>query len=103
MVTIRGGKLICARCPEEIEDGQLAECQSTPLHRECFFRLVIGSVCHVRRECSCYGGAHDGDPEGVTPREAAMLATLEWYRRNAPEMSEADVYRMYRGTERGEG
>lgn len=44
-----------------------------PEHIECFIRQSIGSVGHLRRHCSCYGGT-EGDPPGMTRREAAQAA-----------------------------
>jgi hypothetical protein len=43
-------------------------------HYECLMRGVIGSVGHLRRACSCYGGT-DEDPPGMTYRQAAIAAT----------------------------
>jgi hypothetical protein len=44
-----------------------------PLHLECHMRSSIGSVGHLQRRCSCYGG-HEGDPRGMSKREAARAA-----------------------------
>ncbi len=43
------------------------------LHRECAARSAIGSVGHIERRCSCYGGDVD-DPPGMSKREAAAAA-----------------------------
>lgn len=50
-------------------------------HYECFFRMFVGSVGHVRKECSCWGGKA-GDPPGMTRREAAKAAFEEYHRLN---------------------
>jgi hypothetical protein len=31
-------------------------------HYECTIRMVMGSVAHQRRECSCFGGVGEDDP-----------------------------------------
>lgn len=50
-------------------------------HLECFCRPVLGSVAHIERRCGCFvPGADEGDPPGMTRREAA-LASVETYRR----------------------
>lgn len=50
------------------------------IHIECHVRSVVGSIGHLRGECSCYGGTAE-DPPGVSRRqaalEAAVLAELE--------------------------
>lgn len=44
-------------------------------HRECFLRGVVGSAAHLEKRCTCFGGTdEDGDPPGLTKREAARLA-----------------------------
>lgn len=47
------------------------------MHRECLMRSVAGSVGHQMRTCSCYGGIGNGDPIGVSVRDAAIKAF--WY------------------------
>lgn len=48
-------------------------------HRNCALRQVIGSVAHLERRCGCYvSGASDGDPDGLTRRQAATLAVQRW-------------------------
>jgi hypothetical protein len=57
-------------------DGPLAY-----FHRDCHLRTVLGSVAHIQKLCSCFvPGASDGDPEGMTKREAARAAVLEYER-----------------------
>jgi hypothetical protein len=51
------------------------------MHRECHLRQVLGSVSHIWKRCSCYvPGATCGDPEGMTLREAAHAAVVEYER-----------------------
>jgi hypothetical protein len=50
-------------------------------HRECHLRQVLGSVAHIQKLCSCYvPGADEGDPVGMTKREAARAAVREYER-----------------------
>lgn len=73
---------LCAHCEEAITlsdswaksstvvVGQIAR---AAMHRECFMRLLVGSVGHQTRQCSCYGGTLE-DPRGLTRRQAARMA-----------------------------
>lgn len=49
-------------------------------HHECALRSVIGSVGHLRGTCSCSGGTEE-DPPGMSKREAARAAVVEWEKR----------------------
>lgn len=62
-------------------------------HRECFLRLVFGSVAHQEHRCKCYGGG-DEDPPGLTRREAATAA-MELGNR----LAAARILARYRKTE----
>ncbi len=71
----------CTYCGEEVgpQDSGVIMPHMTnntwaelPNHRECFIRTIFGSIGHQLRTCSCYGGK-EGDPEGLTLREAAKL------------------------------
>jgi hypothetical protein len=73
----------CVWCTEPIEAGERCwRFANGPLaHRVCALRQVIGSVAHLERRCSCYvPGADEGDPEGLTRREAAGAAVTAWMR-----------------------
>lgn len=73
----------CMHCGEDVRDGEPARdmpihylCGAREverIHLECALRMVVGSVGHQLRECSCFGGTRD-DPEGMTRREAARAA-----------------------------
>lgn len=73
----------CHWCEEPIQAGDSGVMMASidvagkpkpvPLHRECEFRSVIGSVGHLLKKCPCYGGTMN-DPEGMTKREAAIAA-----------------------------
>jgi hypothetical protein len=68
----RTDPLLCAHCEEPIRDGEEAiECPT--LHIECSARLVIGSLAHVLRRCSCYvPGSTENDPPHISKRRAAQ-------------------------------
>lgn len=87
---------LCLWCDEPIEEGDIGTIQGVaeraptgeiisrtqPVHYECSMRSVLGSVSHVQGTCSCnIPGSHEGDPEGMTKREAAIAAVREWKRR----------------------
>jgi hypothetical protein len=69
----------CTLCGEPIDAGDTGTINllDQVIHYECQLRSVIGSVGHLRRACSCYGGTEE-DPPGMTYREAA-LATVAFY------------------------
>jgi hypothetical protein len=82
--------MICGYCDEEIGPDQptgpfpITDGLSglpMPLHLECQFRMVSGSVGHQKRECSCYGHV-DTTEHGLTLRQAA-LAAHEYYLEHA--------------------
>jgi hypothetical protein len=62
----------CSHCGEEIKDGEAAM-PSHQFHLECFWRGILGSVGHLNKRCSCYGGT-ESDPPEMTLREAAKAA-----------------------------
>jgi hypothetical protein len=82
---------VCLWCDEPIlpgDQGQLlpqaqlaGDVEASPLwrpvHRERLLRQVLGSVGHQQGRCSCFGG-DEGDPPGMSRREAA-LAALEYF------------------------
>lgn len=45
----------------------------TYYHPDCWQRQLVGSVGHIRKRCSCYGGTEE-DPPNMTRREAASAA-----------------------------
>jgi hypothetical protein len=66
----------CTWCKEPVLAGeQDRSYPSQPMHLECGFRAVGGSVAHMLRRCSCYClGSTLGDPPHLTLREAARAA-----------------------------
>lgn len=75
----------CIHCDEEIAPDEplaplLNNCQFA--HWACGVRMVVGGLNHINGTCSCCGGDLPPDPEGVTKREAAMMAAQAWITRN---------------------
>jgi hypothetical protein len=75
---------VCQRCHEAIAAGDAGVIMpyyngqawySDAWHRECYLRMVVGSVGHQLGRCSCHGGTEE-DPAGMTTREAARAALL---------------------------
>ena len=66
----------CFYCGEEVLPGEdSGRVGNAPSHLECSFRAVAGSVAHIERRCSCFiPGSEEGDPPGMTRREAAKAA-----------------------------
>ncbi len=65
----------CHWCEEPVTDADPPVNASGSLHRECAYRAACGSLAHLMRKCSCYvPGSQEGDPEGMTKREAARAA-----------------------------
>lgn len=72
----------CLHCEVPIaegDDGVLMPVLDTkgartaPLHRECDLRMVVGSVGHQLKKCSCFGG-HMDEPPGMNRRDGAIAA-----------------------------
>jgi hypothetical protein len=80
-------ELICAHCTEAIlesEERMQFNNGQVWMHRNCGLRGILGSLAHVQGRCSCYvAGSTAGDPEGMTPRQAADAAVEEWKRLEA--------------------
>lgn len=74
----------CIHCREEIELGDEGVCYAfdgPPVHRNCFLRQIVGSLAHIEKRCSCYDPfAFEGDPTGMTRRQAADAAVAAWER-----------------------
>lgn len=75
----------CLNCKEEIGPDDEIDIMPVgsnprPIHRNCLLRLTIGSVAHIKRRCSCFvPGSEEGDPPGMTLREAADAAARAFY------------------------
>lgn len=66
----------CIYCGEEVlEDEQHPHYALQSIHKECGIRQAIGSVAHISHRCACdVPGSSEGDPPGLTKREAAKAA-----------------------------
>lgn len=73
---------VCLRCDEPAGiDGQeqltflvtTTGIETRWMHLECDIRGRVGSLGHLQRRCSCYGGLEE-DPAGMSKREAARAA-----------------------------
>lgn len=79
----------CSYCHETIQEGDrglwrphiraIGQPPSIePMHAECDFRLAMGSVGHLMKQCSCYGGTEE-DPPAMSDREAAVASWNVYY------------------------
>jgi hypothetical protein len=64
---------ICGWCAEEVHRDHQNENYRVPMHYFCGIRAVVGSIGHMKQECSCFGGTNE-DPPGLSKREAARVA-----------------------------
>ena len=66
--------LICSHCDEPIASGDWVQRgMNFIMHAECGCRMIVGSVAHQMKQCTCYGGAWEDDPD-LSKRENARLA-----------------------------
>lgn len=81
---------LCGHCAESIEASDYVGTvaltsderpSAIPLHGECFIRLLVGGVNHMKGICHCTGGAEPPDPPWMTKREAALAAFLHYHDR----------------------
>jgi hypothetical protein len=64
----------CEHCGEPVLPAERAD-NSQPFHHECMFRVLMGSVAHVLRRCSCFvPGSEESDPPFMSKRNAARAA-----------------------------
>ena len=80
--------MTCCHCEEPIpaiptniaDQIELTNGGDLAWHKACLFRQAIGSVAHMKKECSCYGGISKHlDPPEMTRREAARAAWDLWH------------------------
>ena len=69
------GDLYTDGMPTLATDGGKVVCEK--YHYECYIRMLVGSVGHLRKMCSCYGGTA-GDPPELSRRAAAAKAYRTW-------------------------
>lgn len=80
--------MICFYCQEPVLDGEESgNIANAASHRECAFRSIAGSVAHIEGRCSCFGTRDEGDPPGMSPREAARAALAAYRRVHEMRMS----------------
>lgn len=78
---------LCLHCGEPIEStdiGMMLSGSTEPIHQECFMRMIVGSVAHQQRRCSCFGGNGEDDPT-ISKHEAAKRAAAH-FRAPFPEV-----------------
>jgi len=63
---------LCAYCGEPMTALDRLGSTKTE-HHECLMRMVVGSISHQLKKCTCYGGEWEDPPE-LSKREAARLA-----------------------------
>ncbi len=71
----------CPWCEEPVLESVDMTLSNTPYHTECFVRGIIGGINHLAGRCTCCGGTDAPDPEGLTKREAALVA-VRYFRDN---------------------
>jgi hypothetical protein len=71
---------VCQWCDEAIElDEACDRFHMLPMHVECCFRSIMGSVAHIEGRCGCViEGASETDPPDMSRREAAKAALAAW-------------------------
>lgn len=76
----------CTHCEEPVgvSDNGWILCDGSVFHAECILRMVIGSVAHQQRRCSCYGGTASDDEDGMSQRESARAAA-QYFREHPVE------------------
>jgi hypothetical protein len=74
----------CLHCKEPIvhTDSGMEYPDGGYAHKNCHMRQIIGPVAHIEKKCGCYvPGSTEGDPAGMTDREAADAAVAAWERK----------------------
>lgn len=68
----------CLHCGEIIGPNdpyhRIPSGNSQFFHVECFMRMLIGGLNHLRGDCTCCGGSEPPDPPDVSVRDAARAA-----------------------------
>ena len=89
--------LMCSWCEEPILPEEQLQ-QRTPLiqmHQECAVRAVFGSLAHLQKRCSCFDdNKSDEDLPGMTRRDAAKMAFIEFCPRPLGERSPKERAKM---------
>ena len=65
----------CVWCGEPVAERERHPDFQEPMHFACGFHSAAGSVAHLGGRCSCcIVGSTEGDPPGMTKREAFVKA-----------------------------
>jgi len=87
----RVGLTRCTWCGEALEQYDRHPAFSDAVHFECGFRSVVGSVAHIEGRCSCFiAGSDEGDPQGMTKRQAAQSALKTFMAIQSPVNPDAE-------------
>lgn len=69
----------CTWCKEPVGALEQHPHFQQPMHGECGFRSIAGSVAHIEHRCGCYvQGSDENDPPQMTKRQAARAAAIAW-------------------------
>jgi len=72
--------MTCIHCDEPIAEGDTGTLQlEGAMHYECRLRLVVGSVEHQLKLCTCFGGTQDHNHLELTKRGDACAAASLWH------------------------
>ena len=72
--------------PQGCISDEVRDPVNCPIHLECMIRSAVGSLGHLRRTCSCFGGEEE-DPPNMTKRQAAIAAFNEFNLRGIDEIN----------------
>jgi hypothetical protein len=83
---------LCIFCEEPLLPSTIdPDGPQSAMHMECMTRSVVGSVAHQLCRCSCFiPGSEEGDPPGMTRRQAALAAVETMRLRNAANILNID-------------
>lgn len=78
----------CNWCDEEVLPGEEPKelIHGGHFHIECALRCIAGSVGHINKRCSCYGGTEDDDPN-LSKRDQARAAQQAFVDRENPNIT----------------
>lgn len=51
-------------------------------HYECYMRMIVGGLNHLKKTCKCAGGSDTPDPPEMTKRQAALAAFDYWWEKS---------------------
>jgi len=79
--------MICQRCGESLGTGKVMPIphygnsgfEIHHYHYECYIRMLMGGLNHLKGTCTCCGGSDPPDPPELTPHQAAIAAFDYWW------------------------